>query len=55
MLWRIEVVHHLELLTMQDQARMIDASRFAIVAAGDFVWTAGPRPERAEHDGPVHV
>jgi outer membrane protein assembly factor BamB len=36
-LWRTEGLHHLKLLTMQDYARMIDSTRFAIPAAGDYV------------------
>jgi outer membrane protein assembly factor BamB len=38
-LWRTEGLHHLKLLTMQDYTRMVDASRFAIAADGDYVWT----------------
>jgi outer membrane protein assembly factor BamB/TolA-binding protein len=41
MLWRTEALHHLRLLTIQDQTRMIDPTRFAIVAAGDHVFTLG--------------
>jgi outer membrane protein assembly factor BamB len=38
MLWRSSSFHHLELLTQQNMNRPIDASRFAIVAAGEHVW-----------------
>ena len=41
MLWRTEALHHLRILTIQDQTRMIDPTRFAIVAAGDHVFTVG--------------
>jgi outer membrane protein assembly factor BamB len=39
LLWRTEALHHLKLLTTQDYTRAIDPRRFAIVAAGDFVFT----------------
>ncbi len=55
MLWRTEALHHLRLLTVQDYTRAIDASRFAIVAAGDHVCTAGAEPQGAEHGRPVHA
>jgi len=41
MLWRSASFHHLEVSAMQDQARMLDASRFAVVASGDYVWSLG--------------
>ena len=41
MLWRSASFHHLEVSAMQDQARALDPSRFAIVASGDYVWTLG--------------
>ena len=56
MLWRSASFHNLELLAMQqNMARMLDTSRFAIVAAGEHVWTPGPRPEGPESDRPVPV
>lgn len=39
LLWRSSSFHNLELSAMQQQARMLDASRFAIVAHGEFFWT----------------
>ena len=41
MLWRSASFHHLEVSAMQDQARMLDPSRFAVVASGEHVWTLG--------------
>jgi outer membrane protein assembly factor BamB len=38
MLWRSASFHNLELLTQQNNGRMVDAGRFAIVAAGEHVW-----------------
>ena len=39
MLWRSASFHNLELLTQQNMARALDTSRFAIVAAGEHVWS----------------
>jgi outer membrane protein assembly factor BamB len=41
LLWRNEPLHHLKLQTMQDNTRVIDASRFAVVATGDYCCTLG--------------
>jgi outer membrane protein assembly factor BamB len=41
MLWRSGSFHNLEVTALQDQARMIDASRYAILAAPGFVWSLG--------------
>jgi outer membrane protein assembly factor BamB len=38
MLWRSASFHNLELLAQQNMARGLDATRFAIVAAGEHVW-----------------
>jgi outer membrane protein assembly factor BamB len=38
MLWRSAPFHHLEVAAMQDQARMTDPARFAVVASGGHVW-----------------
>ena len=38
MLWRSASFHNLELLAQQNMARVLDTSRFAIVAAGEHVW-----------------
>ena len=40
-LWRTGSFHNLELLAMQPIGQMLDPSRFAIVAAGEHVWTLG--------------
>jgi outer membrane protein assembly factor BamB len=37
--WRTEPLHHLKLQSMQDHTRAVDPSRFAVVAAGDYVCT----------------
>ncbi len=39
LLWRTGSFHHLEVQAMQPAARMIDPSRFAIVASGEYVWS----------------
>ncbi len=39
LLWRTGSFHHLEVQAMQPAARMIDPARFAIVAAGEHVWS----------------
>jgi outer membrane protein assembly factor BamB len=41
MLWRSGAFHHVELPAMQDQVRMLDLTRFAIVASGEHVWSLG--------------
>jgi outer membrane protein assembly factor BamB len=41
MLWRTGSFHNLELLAMQPAGQMLDPSRFAIVAAGEYVWALG--------------
>ena len=38
MLWRSASFHNLDVLGMQQQARMIDTSRFAILASGEYLW-----------------
>jgi outer membrane protein assembly factor BamB len=38
MLWRSASFHQIDLLAQQNIARMLDTSRFAIVAQGDNVW-----------------
>jgi outer membrane protein assembly factor BamB len=39
MLWRTASFHHLEVQAMQPAAQMLDPGRFAIVAAGEHVWS----------------
>ena len=39
MLWRSASFHHIEILAQQNMGRMLEPARFAIVAAGDHVWT----------------
>ncbi|MHC5537797.1 outer membrane protein assembly factor BamB family protein [Singulisphaera rosea] len=41
MLWRSASFHNLEVIAMQDQSRMLDPNRFAIIASGDYVWSLG--------------
>jgi outer membrane protein assembly factor BamB len=41
MLWRSGSFHNLEVIALQDQARMIDAGRYAILAAPGYVWSLG--------------
>ena len=41
MLWRSSSFHNIEVVAMQDQARMIDPSRFAILASSALVWSLG--------------
>src|SRR5262249_52041742 len=38
MLWRSEALHHLRVLTIQDQTRTVDPTRYTIAAAGDPVF-----------------
>ncbi len=38
MLWRSGSFHNLDILGMQQQARFVDTSRFAILASGDNLW-----------------
>jgi outer membrane protein assembly factor BamB len=37
LLWRTEPLHHLKLLMVQDYTRWVDATRFSIAVAGDYV------------------
>ncbi len=39
MLWRSSSFHNVDVAAMQDQVRMVDTRRFAILAAPGFVWT----------------
>ena len=41
LLWRSGSFHDLDMLGMQQQARFIDATRFAILASGDYLWCLG--------------
>ncbi len=41
LLWRSGSFHHLESMGNQNQFAMMDTSRFAILAAGDQIWTLG--------------
>jgi len=41
MLWRSASFHNLEVSAMQDQARMLDTKRFAVLAAPGYVWSLG--------------
>ena len=41
MLWRSGSFHNLEIARAQDQARMIDTGRYAVIAAPGSVWTLG--------------
>ncbi|HWE37427.1 MAG TPA: PQQ-binding-like beta-propeller repeat protein, partial [Isosphaeraceae bacterium] len=41
MLWRSGSFHHLKLTAMQNQGRMIEPERFAVLAEGDLVWFLG--------------
>ena len=41
LLWRSGSFHNAEVAAMGDQARMIDAARYAILAAPGYVWTLG--------------
>jgi outer membrane protein assembly factor BamB len=41
MLWRSASFHHLRLTAMQNQGRMLEPERFAILADGDLVWSLG--------------
>jgi outer membrane protein assembly factor BamB len=39
MLWRTGSFHNLEMLAMQPIGQMLEPSRFAVVASGEYVWT----------------
>ncbi len=41
LLWRSGSFHDLDMLAMQQQTRFIDATRFAILASGDYLWCLG--------------
>ncbi len=41
MLWRSGSFHNLEVIARQDQARMIDPGRYAILVAPGYVWSLG--------------
>ena len=41
MRWRSGPLHHIKLSAIQGQFRSVDASRYAIVTAGDRLWTLG--------------
>src|SRR5262249_30997554 len=55
MLWRSAAFHHLEVTAMQDQARMLEPGRYAIVASGDHVWTLGRDLKDQNFFGPFHL
>jgi len=38
LLWRSAAFHHLEVIALQEFARMIDPGRFAILASAEYVW-----------------
>jgi outer membrane protein assembly factor BamB len=39
LLWRSAAFHHLEVPAMQNVAQFTDATRYAIIAAGEYVWS----------------
>lgn len=41
MLWRSASFHHVDLAAMQQNARMIDPKRYAIIASGEYAWSLG--------------
>lgn len=41
MLWRTSSFHNLEVSALQDQARMVDPARYAILAGSGYVWSLG--------------
>lgn len=41
MRWRSGPLHHIKLTAVQGQLRSVDASRYAVVAAGEHLWTLG--------------
>jgi len=53
MLWRSASFHHLETMAMQNQ--VLDPSRFAIVAAGEYVWCLGNDPKDQNFMAPIHL
>jgi hypothetical protein len=55
MLWRSAGFHHLEVSVMQDQARVIDPARFAIVASGEHVWRLGRNLKEPNHFAPFQL
>ena len=55
LLWRSAPFHHLEVAAMQDQARAIDASRFGIVASGEYVWDLGRDLKDPNFMAPFHL
>jgi outer membrane protein assembly factor BamB/TolA-binding protein len=55
MLWRSSSFHNVEVLAMQDQARMIDPSRFAILASPGLVWSLSRDLKNLNFQGTSHL
>jgi outer membrane protein assembly factor BamB len=55
LLWRSAAFHHLDTTAAQDFARMIDPARFAIVAAGEYVWALIRDMKEQNYFAPFHL
>lgn len=55
LLWRSAPFHHLEIAAMQDQVRALDATRFAIVARGGYVWSLGRELKEPNYFAPFRL
>ena len=55
MLWCSEAFHHLEVPAMQDAARFTDATRYAIIASGEHVWSLSRDLKDGNFQAPFHL
>ncbi|WP_422922955.1 PQQ-binding-like beta-propeller repeat protein [Singulisphaera sp. PoT] len=55
MLWRSASFHHLEMVGMQDQSRMVDTTRFAVIASGEYVWSLAKDLKDPNFFGPFRL
>lgn len=55
LLWRSASFHNVETPAAQDQARMINPARYAIVASKDLVWTLGRDLKDPNQLAPFHL
>src|SRR5207248_7877373 len=55
LIWRSGSFHNVEVPAAQDQARMIDTARFAIVASKDHVWSLGRDLKDPNYQAPFRL
>ena len=55
MLWRSGSFHHVDVAAMSDHARMVDASRFAVLAGLGYVWDLSRDIKDANYQATAHL